>query len=218
MNGSNSTSLRTIVYIDGFNFYHGSIKGTPFKWLDLEALCRLLLPHDRIIKVRYFTARVKDQPHDPQQSARQQAYLRALSTLSLLEIHYGHFITRTVRLPLAAPPATGARRVNVLRTEEKGSDVNLATYLLLDACKKRCDLAVVISNDSDLTEAIRVAQSDLGVQVGIINPHRRDRRSQKLRQLPCLFFKQIPRKDLAAAQMPDIVHDSRGEIHKPTGW
>ncbi len=57
-------------------------------------------------------------------------------------------------MPLANPRPGGARTVEVVKTEEKGSDVNLATYLLLDAFRRRCDSAVVISNDSDLAEPI----------------------------------------------------------------
>ena len=218
MNGSNRTGLRTIVYIDGFNFYYGAIKDTPYKWLDLEALCQLLLPDDLIVKIRYFTTRVQNTPNDPQKTVRQQTYLRALATLPLLEAHFGHYITRPVRMRLANPPRTGSRWVVVLKTEEKGSDVNLATHLLLDAFKKRCELAVVISNDADLAEAIRVAQSDLGIKVGLVNPHQRAHRSWKLHELPCLFFKQIPRRVLAGAQLPDIVHDKQGEIRKPSDW
>lgn len=218
MNGPNRTGLRTIVYIDGFNFYYGAIKDTPYKWLDLEALCQLLLPDDLIVKIRYFTTRVQNTPNDPQKTVRQQTYLRALATLPLLEAHFGHYITRPVRMRLANPPPTGSRWVVVLKTEEKGSDVNLATHLLLDAFKKRCELAVVISNDADLTEVIRVAQSDLGIKVGLVNPHPRAHRSRKLHELPCLFFKQIPRQALAGAQLPDIVHDEQGEIRKPSDW
>ncbi len=29
---------RSIVYIDGFNLYYGSVRGTSFKWLDIEQL------------------------------------------------------------------------------------------------------------------------------------------------------------------------------------
>ena len=218
MNESNRTGLRTIVYIDGFNFYYGAIKNTPYRWLDIEALCQFLLPDDLIVKIRYFTTRVQNRPNDPQKTIRQQTYLRALDTLPLLETHFGHYITRPVRMRLANPPSTGSRWAVVLKTEEKGSDVNLATHLLLDACKKRCELAVVISNDADLAEAIRVAQSDLAVEVGLVNPQPRARRSRKLHELPCRFFKQIPRRALADAQLPDIVHDEQGEIRKPSGW
>ena len=69
MNSRYHLPVATIVYIDGFNFYYGAVKGTPYKWLDLEALCRRLLPKDQIVKIRYFTARVASRPEDPQQPA-----------------------------------------------------------------------------------------------------------------------------------------------------
>ncbi len=209
---------RTIAYIDGFNFYYGAVKGTPYKWLDFEALCQRLLPRDHIVKIRYFTARVTARPDDPQRASRQDTYLRVLATLPLIEIHYGHFLTQSVRLPRANRRRGQSRTVEVLRTEEKGSDVNLATYLLLDAFKGHCDTAVVFSNDSDLAQAIQVAQSELGIKVGIVNPHPRERRSRKLQGLHCLFYKQIPRRVLAETQLPPVVHDSKGPIHKPEGW
>ncbi len=209
---------RTVVYIDGFNFYYGAVKGTQYKWLDFEALCQRLLPRDQVIKIRYFTARVTARPDDPQRASRQDTYLRALVTLPLVQIHYGHFLTQSVRLPRANRRQGQSRTVEVLRTEEKGSDVNLATYLLLDAFQGRCDTAVVISNDSDLAQAIQVAQSELSVKVGIINPHPRERRSRKLQGLDCLFYRQIPRQLLTETQLPAVVHDSKGPIRKPEAW
>ena len=209
---------QTIVYIDGFNFYYGAVRGTPYKWLDFEALCQGMLPRDQLIKIRYFTSRVSARPDDPQQPVRQETYLRALSTLPLVEIHYGHFVTRSERWPRANRRHGESRTVEILRTEEKGSDVNLATYLLLDAFQGRCDTAVVISNDSDLAQAIHVAQSQLGVKVGIINPHSRDRRSREFQGLNCQFYKQVPRLLLKQTQLPAVVHDSTGQIRKPNGW
>ena len=209
---------QTIVYIDGFNFYYGAVKGTPHKWLDFEALCQGILPRDRLIKIRYFTSRVSARPDDPKKPVRQDTYLRALATLSLIEIHFGHFVTRSERWPRANLEPGQPRTAEVLRTEEKGSDVNLATYLLLDAFKARCDTAVVISNDSDLAQAIDVAQSQLGIKVGIINPHPRNRRSRELLGLNCLFYKQVPRQLLAKTQLPPVVHDSKGPIRKPNSW
>ena len=207
--------MATIVYIDGFNFYYGAVKGTPHKWLDLEALCRRLLPNDQIVKIRYFTARISARPEDPQQAIRQETYLRALNTLPLVETHFGHYVTRTTRMPLAKPPPTGARTVEVLKTEEKGSDVNLATYLLLDAFRQNCDTAVVISNDSDLAEPVRIAQSEAGIKVGVINPHSAKYRS---RRLEGTFFKQLRPNVLSQCQLPTTLHDSEGSVTKPKTW
>jgi uncharacterized LabA/DUF88 family protein len=207
--------MATVVYIDGFNLYYGAVKGTPHKWLDHDALCRRLLPNDQIVKIRYFTARISARPDDPQQAVRQETYLRALATLPPIEIHYGHYVTRPTRMPLANPPAKGARTVEVLKTEEKGSDVNLATHLLLDAFQKRCDTAVVISNDSDLAEPVRIAQSEAGIKVGVINPHRAKYRS---RCLQGTFFKQLRPNVLAQTQLPSVLHDAQGTIHEPASW
>ncbi|MXV87670.1 MAG: NYN domain-containing protein [Acidimicrobiales bacterium] len=205
----------TIVYIDGFNFYYGAVKGTPYKWLDLEALCRRLLPRDNIVKIRYFTARVSARPDDPQQADRQDTYFRALATLPLLEIHYGHFVQRKMKLPLARPSASRHRTVEVVRTEEKGSDVNLAAYLLRDAFMGHCRTAVVVSNDSDLREAVRIARVDAGITVGIVNPHLAKYRS---RLLQGTFFKQLRMNVLAQCQLAPVLHDQQGAISKPSAW
>lgn len=87
---------------------------------------------------------------------RQSTYLRALQTVPGLTVHLGHFLTSTVRTPLARPVPGGARTVEVVKTEEKGSDVNLATYLLADAFRADVESLVVVSNDSDLMEPIRL--------------------------------------------------------------
>jgi uncharacterized LabA/DUF88 family protein len=63
------------------------------------------------------------------------------------------------------------KRVWVDKTEEKGSDVNLATHLLHDAFKKAFDVAVLITNDSDLVEPVKILRSDFHFPVGILNPH-----------------------------------------------
>ena len=57
---------KTRVYIDGYNLYYGLLKGTPWKWLDLELFSKgLLNPDHEIVSIVYFTAPVKTHPHDP---------------------------------------------------------------------------------------------------------------------------------------------------------
>ena len=121
------------IYVDGFNLYYGCLRGTPYKWLDLAALCRRLFPRDTIHRIRYFTANITPRPSGPPQKVqRQQAYLRALQTIPHLTIHRGRYLTHPTRMPLAHPRPGGPTTVEVIKTAEKGSDVNLATYLLLD--------------------------------------------------------------------------------------
>ena len=71
--------MRTFVYVDGFNLYYGTLKGTSWKWLDLVALFEKVLQqyHD-ILKVKYFTARVSGTPADQSKPQRQDVYFRAL--------------------------------------------------------------------------------------------------------------------------------------------
>jgi hypothetical protein len=205
------------VYVDGFNLYYGCLKGTGYRWLDLEALCTLLLPNHDIRRIRYFTARISGRPDRPGSPTRQDTYLRVLASRPKLTIHYGKFLQSTVRMPLAAPEPGGPRTVEVTKTEEKGSDVNLAAYLLLDAFRNDSDMAVVISNDSDLCEPIRIVQEEFGMPVGLIIPHRRP--SQALCRLGPAFVKQIRRGPLSASQFPEKVTDSCGRmIRKPSAW
>lgn len=155
--------MRTNVYIDGFNLYYGAVKGTPYRWLDIARFCAVLLPRDTIQRIRYYTALVKPRPHDPDQAVRQATYLRALRTIPKLTIHEGHFLTHVVAMPSAVNPAM---LVQVIKTEEKGSDVNLAAHLLRDGFTNDFDVAIVVSNDSDLLEPIRIVQAELGKPVG----------------------------------------------------
>jgi hypothetical protein len=120
----------TNLYVDGFNLYFGAMKGNGggYKWLDLAALATKLLPKDQVRRIRYFTAKVDARPSDPQQPQRQQTYFRALRTIPNLTIHEGHYSTHAKWRPLARPlPPPAPQYAEVLLTEEKGSDVNLAT-------------------------------------------------------------------------------------------
>lgn len=144
--------MKANVYIDGFNLYYGIKKWPECKWLDLEALAKLLFPSDTINRIRYFTAPVKGIP-DPQSRVRQNVFLRVLRDNPIIQIHMGRFLVSKVYRRLVNPPSIGlSPYAEVWKTEEKGSDVNLATYLLVDAINHDCDMAIVFSNDSDLKD------------------------------------------------------------------
>lgn len=204
--------MRTIIYVDGFNLYYGALKGTPFKWLNLDRLCRLLLPKNEIVRIKYFTATVSARPHDPDQPTRQQTYLRALQTLPNLEIIYGHFLAHEVLMPRADNPT---KQVKVIKTEEKGSDVNIAAHLVNDGHRGRYDLAVLITNDSDLLEPVKIVRCELNLPVGILNPQQRPSR---VLVRHASFIKQIRRGPLQASQFPAQLRDANGVFHKPAGW
>lgn len=205
----------TNFYVDAFNLYYGALKDTSYKWLDLAALFKRVFPRNAVHRIRYFTARVDARPPDSAQPERQQAYLRALQTLPGLSVHYGQYRTRPARMPLEKPRPGGPKTVAVLKTEEKGSDVNLASYLLLDAFREDCEVAIVVSNDADLKTPVELATRELGLRVGVLNPHPGSKRSLDLRPT---FFKQLRRGPVAASQFPAVLHDAVGEIRKPSSW
>ncbi len=225
MSGRGGERLRTIVYVDGFNLYYGCLRASAERWLDVGALCERMLREDsEIVGIKYFTARVKARPGDTQaaqhqQMQRQQIYLRALATVSNLTIHYGHFMTRAATRRCVKDRGGKAAYTEVWITEEKGSDVNLASHLLIDGFRARYDLAVVVSNDSDLKDPIHFVRYDLKAPVGVLNPHRNRSYALSPRDLPRgSFYKPIRRAALRASQFPPQVPDARGIIHKPPGW
>lgn len=219
--------MSTFVYIDGFNLYHRGVKNTPFKWLDVAKLCTTLLPSSQINRIRYFTAHVDALPHDPRVPDRQEIYLRALKTIPILTMHdtgrFASWPTYLPKFPFDYPdPTKPPIKVKVLKTEEKGSDVNLATYLLIDCFDNAFDEAVVISNDSDLSLPIEMVTTKFGQTVGVINPNSDWRKSYKvnkdLRRVASFYVRMINKKVLANCQFPDTLTDSRGTFHRPATW
>ncbi len=211
--------MRTNVYIDGFNLYNRAVKGTPYKWLDLAALCQSVLPNHQIYRIRYFTARVNARPNDPQAPRRQQIYLRALGTIPNLTMEFGQFRARTKERPLVVPIPGRARNVVVHDTEEKGTDVNMATYLLMDGYEGDYEQALVISNDADLALAIGIVRDRLGLPIGVVNPNI-DRRAGMPKDLrdAATFNRRLYKSTLQKCQFPSTLQDAKGTITKPSTW
>ena len=207
--------MRTVVYVDGFNLYYGALKRTSWKWLDLVALFeKVLQPRHRILAIKYFTARVSGTINDPAKPQRQDVYLRALQQYRpVVEVFLGHFLSHKVRAHLVQPLG-GRHTVEVVRTEEKGSDVNLAVHLLNDAWLDAYDCAVVVSNDSDIAEAMRLVKLHRGKRIGLITPGR----SRPSRQLMAHtdFSRSIRDNALERSQLPDPIPGTN--IRKPARW
>jgi hypothetical protein len=206
--------MKTYIYVDGFNLYYRAVKRTPYKWLDIDALSRFLLPKASIERINYYTARVTARPHDPDQPTRQNVYLRALKTIAHLEIIEGNFLSKPATLPLASDPTKFA---TVIKTEEKGSDVNLAAHLVNDGHLGRYEQAVVITNDSDLAEPIRIVRDELKLPIGILFPSKYLNPQLKNAVTPN-FTKPIREGVLKASQFPTTLADNVGTFHKPVTW
>ncbi|MBM4143331.1 MAG: NYN domain-containing protein [Lentisphaerae bacterium] len=207
--------MKTYVYVDAFNLYYGAVKGTPYKWLDLQSLCRVMIPKNTVTCIKYFTARVQPRADDPDQPTRQLFYLRALQTIPNLRIIFGHYLSHVVWMPLAFPVTGQKPFVQVVKTEEKGSDVNLATHLLTDAFDDAFECAVIVSGDSDLRAPIRVVLDRFHKTVGVLNPQKVP---CKALQSTARFYKHIHEPALQASQFPPVLTDKTGSFHKPASW
>ena len=141
-----STEERVIVYIDGFNLYFGLKEKAwaKYYWLDLPKLAaQLLSPGQRLVTTKYFTSKISN---PAAKRKRQQTYLGALGTLQDFEIHYGRyqtFVQTCIRC--------GHRHLD---SNEKRTDVNIATHMLVDAFQGAFDVAILVSADSDLTAPV----------------------------------------------------------------
>lgn len=210
----------TFVYVDGFNLYYRQLQRTPYKWLDLRKFAELMLPLNDVREIFYFTARITARPDDPEQPQRQQTYLRALATISVQTV-FGTFQSRPKQRPLLRDLVLGQERlvagtkVWVLDTEEKGSDVNLATLMMAHAAAGRCEVSVIVSNDSDLELTIRTCCTELQHPVGVLSTQQSN--SLALRS-GATFYKQIREGVLRESQFAEVLQDANGEFHKPPTW
>ena len=167
-----------------------------------------------IVSVRYCSARVTPRPHDPQQPNRQALYFRALQTVPEVSVILGAFLTSTPTM-LRHPPSTPPQFVQVVKTEEKGSDVNLASYLLCDAFDDAFDIAIMLTNDADLVTPIQMVRRKFGKKVFLLCPHARV--SFELRS-NVDEVRQLRQGVLSAAQFPDTLSDAHGTFSKPLNW
>lgn len=217
-----------------------------WKWLDLRSLAQQLLRSHSgwtsaiAARVVYCTARISGASNQSGQRD-QDVYLRALRVAGAVDhIEYGTYVTRVATNPLAkrdrkgrpvlvhpdwpvmvqdkagAPLPEARFMASVARREEKGSDVNVASHLLLDVLSGAVDAAVVISNDSDL--AFPVKQARLRVPVGLINPTK-NYPAGALNGDPGdgvggHWWHQLTAAELASARLPAQL----GPLHRPSGW
>ena len=209
--------MTTNLYIDGFNLYYHALKDTPFRWLDLRKLAEALFPQDEINRICYFTARLDVRPGNPGQAQRQLIYLRALKTLEGFDAYYGVFRSGIKRCPLAEPVPELPTHVLVRDSEEKGSDVNLATRLLVDGFNGEYEQAVVVSNDADFAGAMRYVRDVLGLRVTLVNTDPKNSSPRELADA-ATYVKRLWKSHLRWSLFPDTLRDEVGTIRRPDGW
>jgi uncharacterized LabA/DUF88 family protein len=217
-----------------------------WRWLDIRSLARTLIlervnwPSAQLERVVYCTARV-DADESPSSHTDQDIYLKALvATRSVDHIQFGRYVARVKYAPLAVKGPNDRPRlvapawpvkiqdgigaqvrdarfmVSVAHREEKGSDVNVASHLLLDVLRGQIDAALVISNDSDLQFPVKQAREC--VPVGLINPTSKEI-AGALRGTPAAgvgrhFWRDLAAQDFTRHQLSDPA----GGYAKPNDW
>lgn len=113
----------------------------------------------------------------------------------------------------ANPPSS---TVKVWKNEEKGSDVNLAVHVLNDAWLDLYDCAVIVSNDSDLAESLRLVKAHCGKLIGLVTPGAPTRTTSRQLSKHADFQREIRHSALRTSQLPDPIPGTG--IRKPARW
>jgi 6-hydroxy-3-succinoylpyridine 3-monooxygenase len=211
---------KTIVYIDGYNWYHAIFKHKPeWKWLNVVALFEQILHREDVQAVKLFSAMVDG--HLPASDARerQERYFRALETIPKAKIILGAFQERVVT-------CRGECGKPYVIFDEKKTDVNLAVEMIDDVVWGRCKHVCVVSGDSDVQPAVewlKKFRPELAVTVYVPclpseQPTcRTDYYTTRKLDVQCRF---LPLDRLRDFQMPKIVkgHPSGKLAIRPTPW
>jgi len=216
--------METHVYIDGFNLYYRALRKSSHRWLDPDLLCKAALPKNcNIVRINYYSALVSGR-RNPSAPRDQNAYLRALKTLPNLQIHLGIFqvskkwmyLVQPVELrPTSLQPALpNPDFAYVLKTEEKTTDVNLGTHLVRDAFTGVFEHAVVITDDTDLMEPLRIVTQEAKLPVTLLTPVD----SPAIGLKKSTSYLRHLRPYLGVSQFPNPVIGPKGPIAKPAGW
>lgn len=199
---------RVLVYVDGFNLYFGMLEAgyDQCKWLNLRLLANnLLKPTQELVGVKYFTSRVGN---NPDKQKRQTTYIEALESENV-EIYYGHYQSDSVECK---------RCGNIWpKYNEKMTDVNIATHMIIDAFQDKYDTAMLISGDSDLVPPIRsIHDNHSQKRVFVAFPPKRHNQTVALSAKGSMS---IGRKKLVDSQFLQNVTKKDGYVlSKPNGW
>ncbi len=199
---------RVIVYVDGFNLYFGMLEAgfDNCKWLNIKVLSEgLLKANQEIVEIKYFTSSVNN---NPEKQKKQITYLEALESVGI-KIYYGNYQSSNVH----------CKKCNNIwkKYNEKMTDVNIATQILIDAYQDNYDMAMLMSGDSDLVPPIlAVNEMFKNKRVFVAFPPKRHSSSVAIHAKGSLT---IGRKKLLESQFAMKVQKNDGYVlEKPLDW
>jgi uncharacterized LabA/DUF88 family protein len=201
---------RVMAFVDGFNLYYGLKEkhGRKYLWLDLQTLVTSLLkPYQQLVGIKYFTARVRNDPGGEQ---RQSDYLDALSThCNQVDVIAGRYQEKS-----RSCRSCGASWIVY---EEKETDVSIAIALLEHGVNDEYDVALILSADSDLCPAVR-ALGRLCPKKLVVAAFPPKRVSGDLRRAAHAAFT-IGDAKVRQALLPESVTSTTGQVYaRPPRW
>jgi len=241
--------IKTIVYIDGFNLYYSCLKNTPYRLLDVCVFSDSILHNTdcKIAAIKYFTARVKNDPSNPEQRARQNTYLLALDTLPNCERIEGQYRSHVKPNQVAPPdrkhlpnyvrplsPWLNPQELNTRIWDElggwpicEGPNIDIIDY---EEKGSDVNIAVHMLNDAwkgAIECAVLVSNdSDLAEACKMVKERgvniglvtKAERPTGKLR-MHADFHRHIKKGHLKGSQLPELVVRPNGqELMKPEEW
>ncbi len=210
---------RITFIIDGFNLYH-SIRaaqrdsgGKSTRWIDIKSLCGSylhLFGKDAVLhEVYYFSALAKHlEATHPDVTKRHRALIRCLQSTGVIT-QLNRFKKKSIVCPICK------KKHN--KYEEKETDVAIAVKLLELLVTNSCDTVVLVTGDTDLAPAVRVADRLFPLKrVVFAFPYKR--KNKELAKLSPGSFT-ISKEQYTKHQLPDPFVLSIGvKINKPSKW
>lgn len=231
-------TLRTRVYVDGYNLYYGCLRKTPYKWLDIRALAERILASVLLdvegepakfslapLAVKYFTAAIlknfaRSDDSVPSQAAYHQALRGHLgSALELIEGYYSAEPARAHRR-IKGQAARDSELVDIWKLVEKQSDVALALHAYADALRGEVDHVVFVTNDTDVVPCLDLIRAHTSSRIGLIIPTRASERpaNTDLSRRADWVRMHVLEDELAGCQLPPMVKLDGRAVHKPISW
>jgi uncharacterized LabA/DUF88 family protein len=200
---------RVIAYVDGFNLYFGlkSKRWRRYYWLNIYNMIKLLLHKNHsLVLVKYFTSRIRG---EEEKIRRQNTFIDALKTIKDFRIFFGSYRKNEETCSKCGN--------SYIYYQEKKTDVNIATELLVDAFEDSFDTALIVSADSDLAGPI-ISLKRLFKNKQLVLAFPPARHSNELKKIAHASFV-IPRSVLAKSQFPRVVVAQDGtKLTCPNKW
>ena len=196
--------------------------GKKYSWLDIEKFAMAITPKgNSLVLAKYFSSRIKGDATDPDKPKRQAIYWNAIRSLEprvvIIKGNYQAFqshckhCNHLIRCKNCGVPH--------IKPNEKKTDVNIATAMLVDAFENRCDQQILVSGDSDYENTLMEIRRLFPEKELIVAFPPKRRNNRLMGNDKCTFAFDIQEDAFKKSQFPDVVLAAGNVLMKrPAGW